>query len=54
MRDMIGSAASILELQRHAESRSTSSLLQDAHAKVVQGLTTPEEVLRVLGPQGEE
>jgi len=54
MRDMIASSASILDLQRHAAERATSSLLQDAHGKVMQGLTTAEEVLRVLGPQGEE
>lgn len=51
MRHLIASGASILDITRVAERIGTSSLLQDALVKVNQGLTSVEEVLRVLGPQ---
>ncbi len=51
MRHLIASGASIMELTNMARRLSVSSLFEDARAKVEQGLTTLEEVLRVLGPQ---
>ena len=53
LRHMIASSASILDLTRMARKLGTTSLLDDAHTKVQQGLTTVEELLRVLGPQAE-
>ena len=51
MRHLIASGASILDLTRVAQRIGTSSLIEDALVKVNQGLTSVEEVLRVLGPQ---
>lgn len=51
MRHLIASGASILDLTHVAEKIGTSTLLQDALIKVNQGLTSVEEILRVLGPQ---
>ncbi len=51
MRHLIASGASILDISRVAQKIGTSSLLEDALVKVNQGLTSIEEVLRVLGPQ---
>lgn len=51
MRHLIASGASILDISRVAQRIGTSSLLEDALVKVSQGLTSVEEVLRVLGPQ---
>jgi type II secretory ATPase GspE/PulE/Tfp pilus assembly ATPase PilB-like protein/DNA-binding NarL/FixJ family response regulator len=49
-RDLIGRGAGMLELTRAAQAGGLASLLVDARDKVNQGLTTVEEVLRVLGP----
>ncbi len=51
MLDLIGGGASVLEIGRMAARAGTGSLLEDSWAKVNAGLTTPEEVLRVLGSQ---
>lgn len=51
MRHMIASGASILDMDRMARSIGTASLVQDGLVKVAQGLTTIEELLRVLGPE---
>ncbi|TSA41269.1 MAG: response regulator [Betaproteobacteria bacterium] len=49
MRHLIASGASILELLNSARRLGTTSLFEDARDKVEQGLTTLDEVLRVLG-----
>jgi type II secretory ATPase GspE/PulE/Tfp pilus assembly ATPase PilB-like protein len=49
MRHLIASGASILELSKAARQLGATSLFDDARDKVGQGLTTLEEVLRVLG-----
>ncbi len=51
MRHLIASGASILELAKVAKRIGTNTLVEDAIMKVNQGLTTIEEVIRVLGPQ---
>jgi type II secretory ATPase GspE/PulE/Tfp pilus assembly ATPase PilB-like protein len=51
MRHMIATGGSILDITKMARSLGTTSLLQDGHSKVQQGLTSVEEILRVLGPQ---
>lgn len=51
LRDAIIDGASPWQLQRLAREQGMSSLLDDAHDKVRQGLTTVEEVLRLFGPQ---
>jgi type II secretory ATPase GspE/PulE/Tfp pilus assembly ATPase PilB-like protein/DNA-binding NarL/FixJ family response regulator len=49
LRHLIGSGASILEVTNAARQMGATSLYDDARDKVGQGLTTLEEVLRVLG-----
>jgi type II secretory ATPase GspE/PulE/Tfp pilus assembly ATPase PilB-like protein/CheY-like chemotaxis protein len=51
MRHLITSGASVREIGKQAKEIGTSSLIEDACDKVKQGLTTLEEVLRVIGPQ---
>lgn len=51
LRHLISSGASLLEINQAARRSGLSTLIDDARDKVDQGLTTPEEVLRVLGPQ---
>ncbi|ARU32200.1 secretion system protein E [Sulfuriferula sp. AH1] len=51
MRHLISSGATILEITNLAKKIGTSSLLDDGRDKVNQGLTTIDELLRVLGPQ---
>ncbi|MCE9665283.1 Flp pilus assembly complex ATPase component TadA [Halomonas sp. M5N1S17] len=53
LRSAIASGHDPWQLQALARSGQHLTLLDDAHAKVSQGLTTTEEVLRVLGPQPE-
>ncbi|MBZ0106550.1 MAG: Flp pilus assembly complex ATPase component TadA [Sulfuricella denitrificans] len=48
---LIGIGASLLEVSQAAKQGGLSTLIDDARDKVHQGLTTPEEILRVLGPQ---
>jgi type II secretory ATPase GspE/PulE/Tfp pilus assembly ATPase PilB-like protein/DNA-binding NarL/FixJ family response regulator len=50
MRDLIASGANLLDIQTLAEANGLRTLHDDAIEKVDQGLTTMEEVLRVLGP----
>jgi type II secretory ATPase GspE/PulE/Tfp pilus assembly ATPase PilB-like protein/DNA-binding response OmpR family regulator len=50
MRDLIGSGANLLEINRMAAAAGLRSLHTDAREKVERGQTTLEEVLRVLGP----
>ncbi|MBS4099514.1 MAG: Flp pilus assembly complex ATPase component TadA [Sulfuricella sp.] len=50
LRHLIAAGASILELSNLARQQGMTSLFEDARDKVWQGLTTLEEVLRVLGP----
>ncbi|MEK7321562.1 MAG: ATPase, T2SS/T4P/T4SS family [Pseudomonadota bacterium] len=54
LRNLIGGGASVLELTRLARRRGASSLLEDAQRKAHAGLTTLDEVLRVLGAQPAE
>jgi type II secretory ATPase GspE/PulE/Tfp pilus assembly ATPase PilB-like protein/FixJ family two-component response regulator len=51
LRERIADDASMLELRHIAEERGHRTLAHDAAEKVHKGLTTPEEILRVLGPQ---
>ena len=51
MRDLIARQAGHLEFKRVAIASGYKTILDDALDKVLQGLTTCEEVLRVLGPQ---
>jgi type II secretory ATPase GspE/PulE/Tfp pilus assembly ATPase PilB-like protein/DNA-binding NarL/FixJ family response regulator len=51
MRHLIATGGSILEIGTLARQIGTASLLEDAAAKVKDGVTTVDEVLRVLGPQ---
>ncbi|MDO9063944.1 MAG: GspE/PulE family protein, partial [Sulfuricella sp.] len=51
MRHLIASGASILEMTQLARQIGATPMLEDAREKVNAGLTTLEEVLRVLGPQ---
>ncbi|MEW6313825.1 MAG: ATPase, T2SS/T4P/T4SS family [Pseudomonadota bacterium] len=52
LRHLIASGASIMEINRAAREAGNTLLIDDARAKVEQGFTTAEEVLRMLGPQG--
>jgi len=47
-RELIARKASILDIQRHAVERGFRSLRYDGFKKVLRGLTTPEEVDRVM------
>ena len=51
LRHLITTGASLLEVNQTARQGGLISLIDDARDKVHLGLTTPEEVLRVLGPQ---
>jgi type II secretory ATPase GspE/PulE/Tfp pilus assembly ATPase PilB-like protein len=51
MRQLINSDATIMEITRCAREMGTSTLLEDGRNKVNQGVTTLDELLRVLGPQ---
>lgn len=51
MRHLISSGASVMEITEMAEQQDMVSLLEDGRDKVAKGLTTAEEILRVLGPQ---
>jgi type IV pilus assembly protein PilB len=54
VKDLVNRKASELELRKAALSAGTRLLLQDALDKVAQGLTTVEEVLRVIQLQEDE
>jgi type II secretory ATPase GspE/PulE/Tfp pilus assembly ATPase PilB-like protein/FixJ family two-component response regulator len=51
MRHLITCAASVIELEQAASTLGITTLINDGLSKVQQGLTTVEELLRVLGPQ---
>lgn len=51
MRHLINSDATIMDITNFAREMGTSTLLEDGRSKVNQGLTTLDELLRVLGPQ---
>jgi len=51
LRDLIGRGAPMLDIDAAARATGTGTLLEDARDKVAAGITTPEEVLRVLGAQ---
>jgi type II secretory ATPase GspE/PulE/Tfp pilus assembly ATPase PilB-like protein/DNA-binding NarL/FixJ family response regulator len=50
MRDLIASGANLLEINRLARKTGLCSLHEDGHIKVINGQTTLDEILRVLGP----
>ena len=51
LRDAIAHGAGAMQLQAIAREQCMTTLLDDAREKIAQGLTTVEEVLRLLGPQ---
>ena len=51
MRHLIASDATIMDMTNYAKEIGTSPLIEDGRDKVNQGMTTVEELLRVLGPQ---
>lgn len=51
MRHLIASDATIMDITNLARQMGTSSLIEDGRTKVNQGMTTVDELLRVLGPQ---
>lgn len=51
MRHLIAEEAAVTEIIKYAFSRGFATLRDDAFDKVVSGLTTAEEILRVLGPE---
>jgi predicted RNA-binding Zn-ribbon protein involved in translation (DUF1610 family) len=51
LKKMIHHEATETELMRASKWTGMTTLLDDAHEKLQQGVTTCEEVLRVLGPQ---
>ncbi len=50
MRFLIGNQTPVIDLIAHAKNKGFTSLRDDAFYKVKQGITTLEEVFRVLGP----
>ncbi|WP_373387428.1 ATPase, T2SS/T4P/T4SS family [Pseudomonas alcaligenes] len=51
MRDAISQGVGAMQLQAIAREQGMTTLLDDAREKIHQGLTTIDEVLRLLGPQ---
>ncbi|MBI3285524.1 MAG: Flp pilus assembly complex ATPase component TadA [Burkholderiales bacterium] len=51
MRHLIAGEAAVTEVAQYANAKGFTTLRDDAFDKVQAGLTTPEEVLRVLGPE---
>ena len=51
LRHLIADSAPIIEVARKARELGSAPLIEDGIAKVVEGLTTVEDLLRVLGPQ---
>ncbi|MGE8453017.1 MAG: hypothetical protein ACN6OP_20835, partial [Pseudomonadales bacterium] len=51
LRDAISVGAGAMQLQTIAREQGMTTLLDDAREKIFQGLTTVDEVLRLLGPQ---
>ena len=54
LRDCIGGGASVLEIRRKVRSKGLRGIGQHGLEKVQAGITTLEEILRVLGPQAGE
>ena len=52
LRDMIAHSANAAEIKRHAIGKGMHTLRQDGWEKVLQGITTPGEVLRVVATEG--
>ncbi len=50
LRDLVAGGSSLLEIGRVARDGGLRTLADDAFGKVQEGLTTAEEILRVLGP----
>ncbi|HJW57599.1 MAG TPA: ATPase, T2SS/T4P/T4SS family [Burkholderiaceae bacterium] len=51
LRHLIASKAAITEITQYARAHGFVTLREDAHSKVQSGMTTLEEVYRVLGPE---
>ena len=51
LRHLIASQAAVTEIIEYARGKGFTTLRDDAFSKVVQGLTTLDEVFRVLGPE---
>jgi type II secretory ATPase GspE/PulE/Tfp pilus assembly ATPase PilB-like protein len=51
LRHLIASEAAITEITRHALDQGFATLRDDAFDKAQSGLTTLEEIFRVLGPE---
>ncbi|MDH3689300.1 MAG: ATPase, T2SS/T4P/T4SS family [Gammaproteobacteria bacterium] len=51
MKHVIASGASVVDMTKLAAENAMTTLIKDARHRVEQGLTTIDEVLRVLGPQ---
>lgn len=51
MKDLISSGASLMEIAKLARAEGISTLIEDAQKKVHAGLTSADEILRVLGTQ---
>lgn len=51
LRHLIAGEAAITEIAQYANKKGFTTLRDDALDKVKSGLTTPEEILRVLGPE---
>ncbi len=51
LRDLISRGASITEINHHVARSEVATLLDDARDKVRQGITSVDEVFRILGPQ---
>ncbi len=54
IRDRISNGSSILEIGRMVRQRGHCSIVRHGRERVDAGITTPEEILRVLGPQNSE
>jgi len=51
LRHLITSNSSIRDITQMAKSKGMKTLLDDAREKVAHGVTSMDEILRVLGPQ---
>ncbi|MFT5451214.1 MAG: type II secretory ATPase GspE/PulE/Tfp pilus assembly ATPase PilB-like protein [Enterobacterales bacterium] len=51
LKDMIANGATVRELTEMSQKLGMKSLIEDSYIKVDKGLTTVDEILRVLGPQ---
>ncbi len=51
LRDLIASGASVVEIRKHLHEIDVRGVLDDGAEKIRQGITTADEVLRILGPQ---